>query len=137
MRANAITQKRAFKQGWKCHLCGFEMARDAKHGVEILRAETLVITVPRVTGARIIATFDHVIPQSAGGTRHNGKIACAWCNSFRGHLTIDDAHARFDAMLAAGLHPRQILRETGLWPRRAGGAAIRKLNRQESINGTV
>jgi hypothetical protein len=117
------TVKLAERQRWFCIWCEFRMASDMSEAGKILDLETMsipaIITKATRRRARMMirATFDHVVPKALGGSNEcrNGLAACAWCNQFRGVEEPETFKPRVMALVAAGLHPRQVFRETGKW----------------------
>lgn len=48
-----------------------------------------------------MATFDHIVPKSEGGTYkfENGVCACLYCNSTRGNITVEAFIEKLDVQL--------------------------------------
>jgi hypothetical protein len=111
----------ALAQDEKCYWCGFRVALSRSDAYAILSLENG--DVPggsrRRWSENIMATFEHLKPRSKGGTDQysNGACACYWCNSWRRHDDHDAFYSVMVRLLAAGGHPRQIYRATGIWPR--------------------
>lgn len=109
------------RQQGKCIWCGFPMGRTTDHCFEIAEAEFPGVPYYRQRFAAkcIRETFEHMVPRVAGGpvSLENGACSCWWCNMWRIHDEPLIYAARVQALVAARRHPRQVYRQTGLWPR--------------------
>lgn len=111
-----------------CIWCGFVMGWDRDDAFEIASREfptdrivhaSLATRRCREAGRRLLRSFDHFVPASAGGRYeiNNGFCACICCNGMRGTADPIDYAGWITAMVAAQAHPRQIFRATGRWPK--------------------
>ncbi|MCP4934451.1 MAG: HNH endonuclease [bacterium] len=111
------TLQRAIEhQGGRCLYCGCEMIlpddMPAKNSPAMERLARELGIEPfssrwqeRVKYHR--ATAEHLVPHSQGGSDEPGNIsaACAFCNSRRGHLPINEARAEIEELIRQGKHP--------------------------------
>lgn len=112
----------AQRQKWRCIWCEFHMARDRTSAHQIITMEipagvVLTSRQRKIAVNNILLSFEHVVPRALGGSnmRRNGLAACRWCNNWRGIEEPEVFKRRVMALVAAGTHPRQILRKEGWW----------------------
>lgn len=109
-----ITRLLAQAQGGLCFWCGFEVAFGLDAALTLAQAEAPHRTIyqQKAAAKKMLASFEHLIPESQGGgiTIANGACACAQCNQQRDKMSIDDARTYFRVLLQNGVHWRQVYR---------------------------
>jgi hypothetical protein len=111
-----LTRSKAEAQGWRCHWCDCEMidsrdlpANGSPAMERLARALGIVPFSSRWQGQvrYRVATGDHLLPTSQGGTENPENIvaACAFCNSWRGDRPANITCSDIEQLIREGGHP--------------------------------
>lgn len=123
------------EQGHRCAYCGVRLVVP---GLDRKERPAWKEGQPN-TGARRSykfrrATFDHVVPKSAGGKDRwdNLVAACLWCNGYRANQPADVAFLKITRRLRRRSHPHQQYEATGWWPSSNNG--LRSITYREATS---
>lgn len=120
MGERATIQRLSAEQGNRCAYCGVRLVVPGldRRGGRTAWKEGQPNTGPRRSYKFRRATFDHVVPKSAGGKDRwdNLVVACLWRNGYRANQPADVAFLKIARRLRRRSHPHQQYETTGWRP---------------------